>query len=611
MKIFLSHALIDKKLAQLVKELIENVSLGLTNIWLSSALDGLKPGDNLWNEVHQNLSDSDMIIALLTPNSLQRPWILYESGFVAGNKKANVIPMVFCIDKNDLPLPLSAYVIYKGDELEDLSQLLIQIVTKVAPKPNKYFIIANASEFVENSKDINVSLTEVLMKSKEQINEGSNNEAIQIIDKLKASEIFHQKLSDENVKSIQIISYSNEVESGSIDKYRVKGIKNIEIFKRSVLSDLIEEQKNNLVRIINESNLALWDKSTKIINSTKTVELAFKDSDEVKIFHYFYDFPPIKRAYIFDDKEALVSYFETKDALNTNRSIYKGMGDSKSLWVSRATSFGTYVLDELKEYVNNLKIHSRNWAEEIEHLTSERLMSCLGQTPCINLKAFLFDVDGIIYDSMKSYEVAWCKGFQTIGLEIPKEEPYIHEGNSSRNTVIELVKQYQNRVATEKEIETVISERDIVLTEFDNPVIFKGCKELIAKLIKRGFKVGFVTSSSRKDLKTKMVMDFDNIINEDFIITGNDVQLKKPYPVPYLVALEKLNIKANEAIVIENSPLGTLSAKRAGIPCLCVNTGPLMPEILIKYGGWGVFKSIEDLNLKIDKVIEIMNKNVL
>lgn len=296
MKIFISHAVIDKQLAIEFKELIETISLGLTTTWMSSALDGLQPGEILWDEVHENLTTADMIVALLTPNSLVKPWILYESGFVAGNKKSHVIPVMFCSAKKDLPLPLSAYVIYKGDEFEDLKQLLTQIVLKCAPKPNNLIIENGIKEFYNKTQDTINELKEIAksLKSKE-------SESFRITNKLKASELFQLRLADPSVKNIQIISYTNEVESGTINKYKVKGKKIIEIFKRSIISDLFEQQTTNLRRISNNSSVALWNKFNKLINSTIQIEEEFKNSSDVKIIHYFYDFPPTKRAYIFDN----------------------------------------------------------------------------------------------------------------------------------------------------------------------------------------------------------------------------------------------------------------------------------------------------------------------
>ena len=76
----------------------------------------------------------------MTPNSFSRPWLLYESGFVAGKRGSEVVPLVFKIEKSQLPFPLSSYVIYSGDKLEDLERLLIQLLSEIVPKPNRELI---------------------------------------------------------------------------------------------------------------------------------------------------------------------------------------------------------------------------------------------------------------------------------------------------------------------------------------------------------------------------------------------------------------------------------------------------------------------------------------
>lgn len=75
------------------------------------------------------------------------------------------------------------------------------------------------------------------------------NEDVKFYSNQEMSEHLRKKLADTSVSTIQIFTYTNEVESGSINKYRINGQKNIEIFKRSILSDLREQQQSNLDRI--------------------------------------------------------------------------------------------------------------------------------------------------------------------------------------------------------------------------------------------------------------------------------------------------------------------------------------------------------------------------
>ena len=66
-------------------------------------------------------------------------------------------------------------------------------------------------------------------------------------------------------------------------------------------------------------------------------------------------------------------------------------------------------------------------------------------------------------------------------------------------------------------------------------------------------------------------------------------------PEPYLKGLEKGGLKPNEAIVVENAPLGVKAGVAARIFTVAVNTGPLPPEMLSEAGAGIVFPSMQAL----------------
>lgn len=75
-----------------------------------------------------------------------------------------------------------------------------------------------------------------------------------------------------------------------------------------------------------------------------------------------------------------------------------------------------------------------------------------------------------------------------------------------------------------------------------------------------------VTTASRKN--TNDILNYFNICSEfDFIITKEDVINTKPDPECLFLALEKAGVKANDAIVFEDSKEGVEAARRAGIFC--------------------------------------------
>ena len=68
------------------------------------------------------------------------------------------------------------------------------------------------------------------------------------------------------------------------------------------------------------------------------------------------------------------------------------------------------------------------------------------------------------------------------------------------------------------------------------------------------------------------VVGNDFLHNFDVIVTGDQVTHTKPHPEPYLTAAQKLTVKPDECIVIENAPSGITAAKQAGMYCIAVKT---------------------------------------
>ncbi|MEG2514637.1 MAG: HAD hydrolase-like protein, partial [Bacteroidaceae bacterium] len=102
-----------------------------------------------------------------------------------------------------------------------------------------------------------------------------------------------------------------------------------------------------------------------------------------------------------------------------------------------------------------------------------------------------------------------------------------------------------------------------------------------------------VTGSGQASLLDRLSTNFPNIFSPELMVTAADVKYGKPNPEPYLIALDKGKLKANEAIVIENAPLGVMAGVAAGIFTIAVNTGPLDNKILSDAGANLLFPSMQ------------------
>ena len=77
------------------------------------------------------------------------------------------------------------------------------------------------------------------------------------------------------------------------------------------------------------------------------------------------------------------------------------------------------------------------------------------------------------------------------------------------------------------------------------------------------------------------------------MVTAFDVKYGKPNPEPYLMGLAKADASPNEAIVVENAPIGVQAGVAAGIFTIAVNTGPLDGQVLLDAGANLLFPSMQ------------------
>ena len=120
-------------------------------------------------------------------------------------------------------------------------------------------------------------------------------------------------------------------------------------------------------------------------------------------------------------------------------------------------------------------------------------------------------------------------------------------------------------------------------------------RKAMEEAIAREIKIVLVTGSAQNSLLDRLEKHYPGIFASERMVTGFDVKQGKPHPEPYLMGLKKAGVKAEEAVVIENAPLGVEAAHAAGICCIAVNTGPLPNHVLLEAGADIVLPSMQAL----------------
>lgn len=133
-QLFLSHDTRDQAIAKALGASIQRLTLGQILVWHSSdsaGSGGLRPGHVWLDEIRTQLARSKAVVALLTPRSLAKPWLLFESGFGAANPECDVIPVCVGIDSlASIPFPLAMYQAYQLADYDSVKRFLEKLLAK-------------------------------------------------------------------------------------------------------------------------------------------------------------------------------------------------------------------------------------------------------------------------------------------------------------------------------------------------------------------------------------------------------------------------------------------------------------------------------------------------
>ena len=209
-------------------------------------------------------------------------------------------------------------------------------------------------------------------------------------------------------------------------------------------------------------------------------------------------------------------------------------------------------------------------------------------------------MDGVLFDSMPGHAFAWAKVMTAYGLPMTAEDAFENEGRTGIGTISIFTERYWGRPATEEEARELYRRKTIIFNEYmaqyggEAPEI-PGAAEVLDKVRARGFMCVLVTGSAQQSLLTRLEQHYPGHFTPELMVTGDDVRYGKPNPEPYLMALKKAGVNADEALVVENAPLGVRAAVAAGIRTIAVNTGPIDPQLLLNEGATWLFPSMTAL----------------
>lgn len=181
------------------------------------------------------------------------------------------------------------------------------------------------------------------------------------------------------------------------------------------------------------------------------------------------------------------------------------------------------------------------------------------------IKAVVFDMDGVIFDSEKLYRKHWKISGKDIGISEEEMEIVCNKLAGATKEVNENM--MKKRFGEDFDYMTF---RQITMDRMDEDIrehgidIKPGVMELFNYLKANNIKMALATSTSReratRNLKNaNLYQYFDKLVFGDSIVHG------KPAPDIYLAACKELGVESEEAIGVEDSINGVMSSHNAGL----------------------------------------------
>lgn len=208
------------------------------------------------------------------------------------------------------------------------------------------------------------------------------------------------------------------------------------------------------------------------------------------------------------------------------------------------------------------------------------------------LAAILFDLDGTIANTDPIHYQAWREMLAVYGMEI---DEHFYKTRISGKTNAQIIEEIIPQLSPEESIKFADDKEAMFRQRAENMQPMPGLTELIAWTETHHIKRALVTNAPK--LNAIFMLEVLGLKETfELVVLGEECVLGKPDPTPYRIALEKLEITAEKAIALEDSPSGISSAVGAGIRTIGI-TSTHDPNILRGKGAFMAIPDFTDLQL--------------
>ena len=198
----------------------------------------------------------------------------------------------------------------------------------------------------------------------------------------------------------------------------------------------------------------------------------------------------------------------------------------------------------------------------------------------------LFDVDGTLVDTNYLHVVAWWQAFRSQGHRVAMTDLHRTVGQGSDQFVSSILGRDDEKVAD--------AHSDFYGQWKHQLMPFPGAADLLRTTKKAGLSVVLATSASEAEAEhLTAAIDADDVI--DVVTTKGDADASKPDPDIVQSALDKAELRPDDALFVGDTVWDVQAAGRAGLRCVCVLSGGISETELRDAGAIAVYRDAAHL----------------
>jgi beta-phosphoglucomutase family hydrolase len=180
-------------------------------------------------------------------------------------------------------------------------------------------------------------------------------------------------------------------------------------------------------------------------------------------------------------------------------------------------------------------------------------------------KAYLFDCDGTIADSMPLHYIAWKRALGEWGCDFPESTFYAWGGRP----VLEIIRSLNDEQKLDMPVEAVAVRKESYYYEILPQL--QAVPEVLEHIEAQHGRIPFaVVSGSTRESVTESLRTLRLLDRFQTLVCAGDYKNGKPHPEAFLMAAERLGVEPDRCLVFEDTEMGIEAATAAGMPSVKV-----------------------------------------